>query len=199
MLFPTAAHLQQRRARKENECPIAISEQQKQEGNMNTRYLAAIAFLLSGCIPGSIDKTSQPDNTFEITSDIEPLAVSAKVKDPGPRAGQAGAGGPVAGLNEAEQTFFRAAREVFREIDSVSGKIEAGRGLGPTFNANSCASCHAQPDVGGTSPHPSLGQLRAPNPQVALAALDRIAGGTQSIPSFVTVDGPVREARFVRN
>ena len=31
---------------------------------------------------------------------------------------------------------------------------EAGVGLGPTFNGNSCAQCHAQPTIGGASPGP---------------------------------------------
>ena len=29
---------------------------------------------------------------------------------------------------------------------------ETGSGLGPTFNGNSCAMCHAQPATGGSSP-----------------------------------------------
>jgi CxxC motif-containing protein (DUF1111 family) len=66
-------------------------------------------------------------------------------------------------------------------------------GLGPTFNANSCGICHSQPATGGTSPsmaaYPNIG----PNPQVALATLN---GAKNSLPFFVTPDGPVREARF---
>jgi CxxC motif-containing protein (DUF1111 family) len=83
----------------------------------------------------------------------------------------------------------------------VSGGVagEAGNGLGPTFNSNSCSSCHAEPDVGGTSPHPTLGFVRKPNPQVALATLDRVSGGNQTVPSFIRSDGPVREARFIQN
>jgi CxxC motif-containing protein (DUF1111 family) len=121
--------------------------------------------------------------------------------DPGPRGGIANAGGPLAGLSAAEVGLFTDAREVFAEIDSVSGGItgEDGTGLGPTFNANSCAACHAQPDVGGTSPHPRLGQVRRTNPQVAFATLDRLAGRAQAVPSFILADGPVREARFLRN
>src|SRR5258708_723435 len=108
--------------------------------------------------------------------------------DPGPRGGAAGAGGFFPTLNATEQAFFTAARDRFREIDSVSGNVpgEAGIGLGPTFNANSCAACHAQPAVGGTSPFT--------NPQVAQATLD---GATNTVPSFITLHGPVREARFV--
>src|SRR2546423_15621370 len=108
MVFTTAAQLQQRRARKESEWRIDIFEQHNRRGNMSTRYIPAIAFLLSGCIAGTVEKAHQPDGIFEITSDIEPLVVAAKVKDPGTRNGHAGAGGPVAGLNEAEQTYFPA-------------------------------------------------------------------------------------------
>jgi CxxC motif-containing protein (DUF1111 family) len=121
--------------------------------------------------------------------------------DPGPRGGSANAGGPADNLGADYTALFTAARERFKEIDSVSGGIagEAGVGLGPTFNANSCAACHAQPDVGGTSPHPTLGQFRRPNPQVAFATLDRLSGRNQVVPSFITADGPVREARFISN
>jgi CxxC motif-containing protein (DUF1111 family) len=61
-------------------------------------------------------------------------------------------------------------------------------GLGPRFNLNSCAGCHAQPAVGGTSP--------AVNPQVEVATL---AGARNVVPWFVARNGPVREARFIRN
>jgi CxxC motif-containing protein (DUF1111 family) len=200
MVFTWAAHLQSTPTRPTEVERETSTPKLQQEGNMRTTHLLVSAFLLAGCLPGTVGKgNSVGDESSRITSDIAPLSISSKVKDPGPRAGSAGAGGPFDGLSGDEQTFFRAAREVFREIDSVSGKIEPGSGLGPTFNGNSCAGCHAQPDVGGSSPHPTLGQVRAPNPQIALATLDRIAGGEQAVPSFITVDGPVREARFVRN
>src|SRR5258708_1606478 len=121
--------------------------------------------------------------------------------DPGPRGGTVGAGGALSGLSTDEVNFFGAARTRFREVDSVSGSVfgEAGVGLGPTFNGNSCAQCHAEPTVGGTSPHPTLGFLKVPNPQVGLASLDRVSGGNQTVPSFIHSDGPVREARFIFN
>src|SRR6516225_403152 len=123
--------------------------------------------------------------------------------DSGPRGGAKGAGGPFTALSGTEQSFFSAARDRFQEIDSVSGGVagEAGVGLGPTFNANSCAACHAQPDVGGTSPNLQfgVGTGAANNPQVALATLDRVPGGNQTVPSFISLTGPVREARFIQN
>lgn len=119
-------------------------------------------------------------------------------QDPGPRSGPAGAGGPYPTLNSNEQFFFGQALSRFMEVDSVSGKIpgEDGSGLGPTFNGNSCAMCHAQPIVGGSSPGLRSPQNPVPNPQVALANLDRAAN---FVPSFITAAGPVREARFIRN
>jgi CxxC motif-containing protein (DUF1111 family) len=84
------------------------------------------------------------------------------------------------------------------EVDSVSGSVpgEEASGLGPTFNGNSCAQCHSQPAIGGSSPGLNSPQNPVPNPQVALATLN---GATNTVPSFITPDGPVREARFLRN
>jgi len=127
------------------------------------------------------------------------LEVASVVADPGPRGGDKGAGGAYDALGKDEKTFFTGAREVFAEVDSVSGQIEEGKGLGPTFNGNSCAQCHAEPDVGGSSSHPSLGHVRVPNPQIGLATLDRAPGSEQKVPPFITADGPIREARFVKN
>jgi len=116
--------------------------------------------------------------------------------DPGPRGGPAAAGGPYPTLNANEQAFFAQALARFQEVDSVSGTIagEAGSGLGPTFNGNSCAQCHAQPAILGTSPGLTSPQKPVPNPQVALATLD---GAKNMVPSFITANGPVREVRFI--
>ena len=117
-------------------------------------------------------------------------------QDSGPRGNPAGAGSFYPTLNANEQAMFTQAMQAFMEVDSVKGGIqnEAGSGLGPTFNGNSCAQCHAQPAMGGSSPGLKSPQNPAPNPQVALATLD---GATNTVPSFITADGPVREARFV--
>jgi CxxC motif-containing protein (DUF1111 family) len=118
--------------------------------------------------------------------------------DPGPRPGPAAAGSFYPTLNSNEQAFFNQAQLRFQEVDSVSGGIagEPGVGLGPTFNGNSCAQCHAQPTIGGASPGVSSPQNSIQNPQVALAILD---GATNSVPSFIAANGPVREARFIRS
>jgi CxxC motif-containing protein (DUF1111 family) len=59
-------------------------------------------------------------------------------------------------------------------------------GLGPRFNLDSCAGCHAQPAVGGTSP--------STNPQIAAAKAN---GANNKVPNFISKNGPVREARFI--
>jgi hypothetical protein len=56
------------------------------------------------------------------------------------------------------------------------------------MNLDGCAGCHLQPGIGGSSP--------AVNPQIALATA---MGATNEIPPFISLNGPVREARFVRN
>ena len=144
---------------------------------------------------------SRPSSGFVCAALLLVVTAAAAQTDPGPRGGSASAGGPAAGLGTDYTSLFTSARQRFMEVDSVSGGIsgENGVGLGPTFNANSCASCHAQPAAGGTSPHPTLGQVREVNPQIAFATLDRLAGRNQVVPSFITATGPVREARFISN
>src|SRR6266436_5587083 len=105
-----------------------------------------------------------------------------KTLDPGPRGGAAGAGGPLPGLSQDELNFFTAATDVFNEVEAVAD------GLGPRFNLDSCGGCHVHPAAGGSSP--------ATNPQVANATAN---GAKNTVPSFITANGPIREARFVRN
>src|SRR5690242_13438914 len=106
--------------------------------------------------------------------------------DPGVRGGTVGAGGPINGMSVQETKYFTNGQDRFQEVDSVSGTIPGtGRGLGPTFNMDSCSGCHLQPAVGGSSP--------AVNPQVAVATKN---GANNLVPFFITLSGPVREARF---
>jgi CxxC motif-containing protein (DUF1111 family) len=114
---------------------------------------------------------------------------ASRLADPGLRGGAPGAGGTLPGISPAEQALFGAGLEAFEEINSVQGTIaDTDLGLGPRFNLDSCGGCHAQPAVGGTSP--------SINPQVEVATK---AGATNKVPFFVTLDGPVREARFKRH
>jgi CxxC motif-containing protein (DUF1111 family) len=102
--------------------------------------------------------------------------------DPGVRGGPAGGGGPLNGLTADETAFFKDGQSRFMEIEVVQNG--ANNGLGPRFNSNQCLSCHSQPDIGGSSP--------AKNPLPAVAALN---GAKNTVPWFITENGPIREAR----
>jgi CxxC motif-containing protein (DUF1111 family) len=106
----------------------------------------------------------------------------SRAEDPGVRAGTAGAGRALAGLSAGQTEYFNAGKVDFEESETVED------GLGPRMNLDSCGGCHSQPAVGGSSPKV--------NPQFAFASLD---GALDHVPPFITADGPVREARFVRN
>jgi len=106
--------------------------------------------------------------------------------DPGVRGGPAGAGGPLQSLTVDETAFFQDGLTRFVTIESASGP--QNNGLGPRFNSQSCLSCHAQPNVGGSSP--------ASNPLIGVASFK---GAKNVIPWFITAQGPVREARFKRS
>jgi len=130
---------------------------------------------------------------MQTASSLDPLSLDPLSRDPGVRAGGPGAGGALAGLSSTQAAFFQAGAVDFAEEDGVA------EGLGPRMNLDSCGGCHIQPALGGTSPNAQFGTPpfgNVPNPQVAFASKD---GGADSVPSFIRADGPVREARFVRN
>jgi CxxC motif-containing protein (DUF1111 family) len=105
-----------------------------------------------------------------------------KARDPGVRGGPPAAGEPYANLSANKLAAFLAAKDQFAETDGVD------EGLGPTMNLDSCGGCHSHPAIGGSSP--------AVNPQVAFR---NFLGANNFLPSFISISGPVREARFVRN
>jgi len=112
-----------------------------------------------------------------------------RARDPGVRGGAAGAGGPISGLTGREGAFFTEGLDDFKDVEVVAD------GLGPRMNLDSCANCHAQPAIGGSSPRV--------NPQVAFATKD---GGVNQFPSaaifsggYTSPVGPVREVRFKFN
>ncbi len=107
------------------------------------------------------------------------VSIGSAQTDPGPRGGPPAAGGPVPGLSPALTAVFNTALANFQEVEAVAD------GLGPRFNSNSCVSCHLQPAPGGSSP--------ATNPQI------QFANSRNALPPFITPNGPVREARFIKN
>jgi CxxC motif-containing protein (DUF1111 family) len=115
------------------------------------------------------------------------------VRDPGVRGGSIDAGQPLASLSQTPGAteFFDNGFGRFQAIESVQGGTS--NGLGPRFNTNQCSSCHAQPSVGGSSPSLNAFPNIGPNPETQVYNLD---GARNTLPSFITPDGPVREARF---
>lgn len=101
--------------------------------------------------------------------------------DPGPRpiAGTDGQPNPLPNLTVSQQALFVAGTDFFKEVEALKD------GLGPRFNLDSCAGCHSQPAIGGTAP--------AHNPQVDVF---NAFGAQNTLPSFITSTGPIREARF---
>jgi CxxC motif-containing protein (DUF1111 family) len=106
-------------------------------------------------------------------------ASAQSARDPGVRTGTPGAGLPLPNLPSGERSYFDAGLVDFSEQEGV------GDGLGPKFNLDGCAGCHMQPAIGGSSP--------PVNPQVSVATA---FGARNTVPSFITLNGPVREARF---
>ena len=105
-----------------------------------------------------------------------------RAHDPGIRNdGLAGAGGPLPNLPHPLTQSFHSGQATFEKVDAVAD------GLGPTMNLNSCAGCHVNPAIGGTSPATN-------NPQVSF--YKSLKNTTNSLPFFITPNGPVREARF---
>ena len=108
--------------------------------------------------------------------------------DPGVQSGNRGTGAALSSVLSNSPSgilaFFTDGQTRFQEVESVSGG--ANNGLGPRFNSNSCSSCHAQPSVGGTG--------AATNPQFSFTSNGVAPGNT--MPSFITANGPTREARF---
>jgi CxxC motif-containing protein (DUF1111 family) len=110
--------------------------------------------------------------------------------DPGVQGGSPRSGSPVASVTATDGSlqFFQNGLGRFQAIESVSNSPTGNNGLGPRFNFVQCSGCHAAPAVGGSGP--------ATNPQFQAIANGFAVGSTNTIPSFITPEGPTREVRF---
>ena len=117
--------------------------------------------------------------------------VSAQT-DPGVQSGNRGTGAALSSVLANSPSgilsFFTDGQTRFETIESVSGNAQGNNGLGPRFNANQCSACHAQPAVGGTG--------AAVNPQYQFFSMGVVSSSGNTLPSFVTANGPTLEARF---
>lgn len=188
---------------------------------MNTHWFRHLGLVAAGITGAAVGCSAMPGAgdpaAGESIATSQQAATTKGATDPGPRPGAPGGGAPATpqpinvdssanqaaasvacfpGLSPTVLQFCEQAVIRFQEVDSVAGTLvtESGVGLGPTFNANGCAVCHSQPAVLGAGVAPSSPQFPAtPNPQVALATLH---GARNTLPSFITSTGPIREVRF---
>jgi CxxC motif-containing protein (DUF1111 family) len=118
-----------------------------------------------------------------------PQMIFAQI-DPGVQGGAARAGSPLPSVTATDGSlqFFQNGLSRFQDIESVSNSPTGNNGLGPRFNFVQCAGCHSQPAVGGSGP--------ANNPQFQVIANGFVSGATNTIPPFITSNGPTREVRF---
>ena len=111
---------------------------------------------------------------------------SSLAVDPGPRPLPANAGNFYSTLSANQNAITTRLTQIFTEVNFVAGgPLVKTVGLGPRFNSNSCSSCHAYPAVGGSSP-----------PTNPLFGIYQLMGATNTMPYFVTTNGPVIVARF---
>src|ERR1700689_890008 len=125
-------------------------------------------------------------------------AIGVAQTDPGVRSGpingQSGATATdplplpsvVADTPSGSLEFFQNGLGRFQEVEVVSNGTN--NGLGPRFNFNSCSGCHSQPTIGGSGP--------STNPEFEVIAKGIASGSDNTVPSFLTANGPTREARF---
>ncbi len=113
-------------------------------------------------------------------------------KDPGVRAVSVDSGTELSSVvGSPADEYFLDGKSRFQEVESVQGGNH--NGLGPRFNSNSCSSCHAQPTIGGSSPSTTAFPFIGPNPETQVTSQNSLQN---PFPSFITIDGPAREARF---
>jgi CxxC motif-containing protein (DUF1111 family) len=142
---------------------------------MKTVKLASVlAFLAALCFPGMAFADGGGDREGRST-------------DPGVQGASRGTGASIIGAANdpgGYTAFFQDGLTRFKSVETVTGVSNVG--LGPRFNSNQCSSCHSQPAVGGSGV--------ATNPQFAFAGSS--VAPKDSTPSFITANGPTREARF---
>ena len=110
--------------------------------------------------------------------------------DPGVQSGNRGTGAALSSVQANNPSgilsFFTDGQARFQEVEVVSNG--ANNGLGPRFNSNQCSSCHTQPAIGGSG--------AASNPEAQFISDGVAPASGNTMPSFITPNGPTLEARF---
>jgi hypothetical protein len=120
------------------------------------------------------------------TTNLCPVTPCPTAVDPGPRPLPAAAGNFYTTLTANQNAITSRLTTIMTEVNYVAGgPLVKTVGLGPYFNSNSCTSCHAYPKPGGSSP-----------PVNPLPGVYQLEGATNTLPYFITTNGPVIVARF---
>src|ERR1700689_205315 len=149
-----------------------------------TILLLAICTAATAYFPKSA-KATKPALAASLRTNVA-LPPTVTATDPGPRPLPANAGSFLSTLSPNEQQIEPSITTEFNRTHDVIVTSPTDGGLGPRFNENSCASCHAYPAVGGSSP-----------PSNPLFSVYNYNGANNTMPSFITTTGPILEARSI--
>jgi len=97
----------------------------------------AIGFPGTALLCGALLLAACHDTPGEPAAPARPLAAVALA--------DAGLGNPIPGLTSAQLASFNRGKLLFEN------EFTPGTGLGPAFNASSCAECHGEPEEGGVT------------------------------------------------
>jgi CxxC motif-containing protein (DUF1111 family) len=146
-----------------------------------TLLLLAICTAATAYFPKSAKSAMHP--VLHANMNIPPDVTAT---DPGPRPLPANAGSFLSTLSANEQQIEPSITTEFNRVHDVIVTSPVDGGLGPRFNSNSCASCHAYPAAGGSSP-----------PNNPLYNVYTYNGASNTMPFFESPTGPILEARFI--
>lgn len=177
---------------KGNDMSLNNTETQGQSSRWKrARIILPIAILLAICTVAAayFPKSAGVARRSNVASNLRQNIVvppTVTATDPGPRPLPANAGGFLASLSANEQQIEPSITTEFDRVHDVVVTSPTDGGLGPRFNSNSCASCHAYPANGGSSP-----------PNNPLFSVYNYNGASNTMPFFETATGPILEARFI--
>jgi CxxC motif-containing protein (DUF1111 family) len=148
-----------------------------------------LAMLLLAGVASTQNNTVDGRSHRRRSSPSDPSSAATAAVDPGVQSASRNTGGSL--INPANDpkgfmAFYTDGLARFQEVESVSNGVN--NGLGPRFNLNQCSGCHAAPAIGGSGP--------ANNPQFQAISDGMVSSRTNTIPSFITANGPTVEVRF---
>ena len=108
------------------------------------RALVGALFVASVALIGCGARNSTSSTAPHTDAGVDTVNASVEIPATADLAVATTLGGPIHGLNAAEQARFDAGLTEFQDEDGIA------EGLGPVFNENSCSTCHSGP-IGGTN------------------------------------------------